>query len=176
MNKFIIFLSLLGLAYGSHFLEGSWVEDQYQRENLWNFMSSRGVNYLKMVFANAASFELEQEISKDGNTLTFSGMRGPLNQYYSSKVVSDNITRTDVDLGELGGLYYATCEFKGNSLVTYFRATDEQKDVIDDTIDVIEVIATNTVNPDTPNKMTYSLKDVASGEKLVQILYKHLTL
>ena len=75
MNKFIIFLSLLGLAYGSHFLEGSWVEDQYQRENLWNFMSSRGVNYLKMVFANAASFELEQEISKDGNTFTFSGMR-----------------------------------------------------------------------------------------------------
>ena len=38
-------------------------------------MSSRGVNYLKMVFANAASFELEQEISKVGNTFTFSGMR-----------------------------------------------------------------------------------------------------
>ena len=75
MNKFIIFLSLLGLAYGSHFLEGSWVEDQYQRENLWNFMSSRGVNYLKMVIANAASFELEQEISKVGNTFTFSGIR-----------------------------------------------------------------------------------------------------
>ena len=75
MNKFIIFLSLLGLAYGSHFLEGSWVEDQYQRENLWNFMSSRGVTYLKMVLTNAAYFELEQEISKDGNTFTFSGMR-----------------------------------------------------------------------------------------------------
>ena len=173
MNKFIIFLSLLGLAYGSHFLEGSWVEDQYQRENLWNFMSSRDVIYLKMVFANAASFELEQEISKDGNTFTFSGMRGPLNEYYSSKVVYDNVTRTDVDLGELGGLYYATCEFKGNSLVTYFRATDDQKAVIDDTIDVIEVIATNTVDPETPNKMTYSLKDVVSGEKLIQTLYKH---
>ena len=79
MNKFIIFLSLLGLAYGSHFLEGSWVEDQYQRENLWNFMSSRGVNYLKMVIANAASFELEQEISKVGNTFTFSGIRKFLN-------------------------------------------------------------------------------------------------
>ena len=75
MNKFIIFLSFLGLAYGSHFLEGSWVEDQYQRENLWNFMSYRGVNYLKMVYANSASFELEQEISKDGNTFTFSGIR-----------------------------------------------------------------------------------------------------
>ena len=52
----------------------------------------------------------------------------------------------------------------------------DPQDIIDDTIDVIEVIATNTVNPDTPNKMTYSLKDVASGEKLVQILYKHETL
>ena len=79
MNKFIIFLSFLGLAYGSHFLERSWVEDQYQRENLWNFMSSRGVNYFKMVFANAASFELEQEISKDGNTFTFSGISKFLN-------------------------------------------------------------------------------------------------
>ena len=75
MYMFIIFLSLLGLANGSHFLEGSWVEDQYQRENLWNFMSSRGVNYFEMLFANAASFELEQEISKDGNTFTFSGIR-----------------------------------------------------------------------------------------------------
>ena len=96
--------------------------------------------------------------------------------YYSSKVVSDNVTRTDVDLGALGGLYYATCEFKGNSLVTYFRATDEQKNVIDDTIDVIEVIATNNVDPTTPNKMIYTLKDVVSGEKVIQILYKHQTL
>ena len=77
-----------------------------------------------------------------------------------------------MDLGALGGLYYATCECKGNSLVTYFRATDEQKDVIDDNIDVIEVIATNTVDPETPNKMIYSLKDVVSGEKLIQTLYK----
>ena len=99
-----------------------------------------------------------------------------MNKYYSSKVVSDNVTRTVVDLGELGGLYYATCEFKGHSLVTYFRATDEQKNVIDDTIDVIEVIATNTVDPETPNKMIYTLKDVASGEKLIQVLYNHQTL
>ena len=77
-----------------------------------------------------------------------------MNEYYSSEVVPDNVTRTDVDLGELGGLYYATCEIRGNSLITYFRATDEQKEVIE---------------------MTYSLKDVASGEKLVQILYKHET-
>ena len=99
-----------------------------------------------------------------------------MNKYYSSKVVSDNVTRTDVDLGELGGLYYATCELKGNSLVTYFRATDQQKAVIDDTIDIIEVIATNTVEPDTPNKMTYSLEDVVTGEKLIQTLYKQQSL
>ena len=99
-----------------------------------------------------------------------------MNKYYSSKVVADNVTRTDVDLGELGGLYYATCELKGNSLVTYFRATDQQKAVIDDTIDIIEVIATNTVEPDTPNKMTYTLEDVVTGEKLIQTLYKQQSL
>ena len=75
MNKFIIFLSLLGLASGSHFLEGSWIEDQYERENLNDFMYSRGVNAFKRIVANTAYFELEQEISKDGNTFTFSGLR-----------------------------------------------------------------------------------------------------
>ena len=75
MNKFIILLSLLGLASGSHFLEGSWIEDQYERENLNDFMYSRGVNAFKRIFANTAYFELEQEISKEGNTFTFSGLR-----------------------------------------------------------------------------------------------------
>ena len=95
-----------------------------------------------------------------------------MNEYYSSKVVADNVTRTYVELGELGGPYYATCEIEGNSLVTYFSIPDEQKDVIDDKVDVIEIIATNTVDPETPDKMIYTLKDVVSGEKLVQTLYK----
>ena len=75
MNKFIIFLTLIGLAYGSHFLEGSWIEDQYERENLNNFMVSRGVNILKRLVANTAYFELEQEITKEGKSFTFSGIR-----------------------------------------------------------------------------------------------------
>ena len=79
MNKFIIFLTLIGLAYGSHSLEGSWIEDKYERENLNNFMVSRGVNILKRLVANTAYFELEQEIIKDGNTFTFSGIRKFLN-------------------------------------------------------------------------------------------------
>ena len=95
-----------------------------------------------------------------------------MNEYYSSKVVADNVTRTYVELGELGGPYYATCSFEGNSLVTYFSIPDEQKDIIDDKVDVIEIIATNTVDPETPDKMIYTLKDVASGEKLIQTLYK----
>ena len=56
-------------------MEGSWIEDQYERENLNNFMVSRGVNILKRLVANTAYFELEQEISKEGNTFTFSGIR-----------------------------------------------------------------------------------------------------
>ena len=95
-----------------------------------------------------------------------------MNEYYSSKVVADNITRTYVELGELGGPYYTTCELKGNSLVTYFHILDEQTDVIDYKVDVIEIIATNTVDPETPNKMIYTLKDVATGEKLIQTLCK----
>ena len=37
--------------------------------------------------------------------------------------------------------------------------------------DVIDVISYDTVDPKTPNEMTYILKDVESGAELIQKMY-----
>ena len=78
-------------------------------------------------------------------------------------MVVDNFTRTDIDLGALGGPRKATAELRGNQLITYLHKLDD---------DTIDVIAVRTVAAQTPNVMSYVLKDVASGTDLIQHLNK----
>ena len=86
---------------------------------------------------------------------------GPKNENYQFNLVPDKKTRTDADLGALGGPRKAVAEFVGNSLVTYLHKLDD---------DSIDVIATRTINPENPNVMIYSLKDVASDTSLIQTM------
>ena len=102
-------------------------------------------------------------VRTDGNTIKINGRRGPLQEYYQQKIVPDSTTRTDVDLGRIGGPRMATADFKGNSLIVYLHK------ISDNTIDVITTI---TINPEKPDQMTYIVKDVASGIELIQTLYK----
>ena len=90
-------------------------------------------------------------------------LAGPLQEYYESDIVPDNFTRTDVDLGRIGGWRKATAELKGNSLVTYMHKLEN---------DDIDLVAFNTVDPNIPGRMKYVFKDMASGSELVQILVK----
>ena len=75
----------------------------------------------------------------------------------------DNQSRTNADLGSLGGKRKARAEFKGNSLVTYLHKLDN---------DVVDVTATRTIDPQKPNEMSYVLKDVSSGVELKQTLFR----
>ena len=75
----------------------------------------------------------------------------------------DNQSRTNVDLGSLGGPRKARAEIKGNSLVTYLHKLDN---------DVVDVTATRTIDPQKPNEMLYVLKDISSGVELKQTLFK----
>ena len=75
----------------------------------------------------------------------------------------DNVSRTNADLGALGGARKAQAEFKGNSLVTYLHKLDD---------DVVDVTATRTIDPQKPNEMLYVLKDLNSGIELKQTLFK----
>ena len=88
---------------------------------------------------------------------------GPKYEDYQFNVVVDNVTRTDIDLGQLGGPRKATAEMKGNQLITYLHKIDDGS---------IDVIAVRTVNAATPNIMKYELKDLTSGTDLIQTLNK----
>ena len=64
---------MLGLACGSHFLEGDWEEDEYQRENLEDFLYYRGLSWFERAYATSASYRLTMKIEKEGNAFIFSG-------------------------------------------------------------------------------------------------------
>ena len=74
MKTLCLLVSMLGMAYGSHFLEGYWEEDQYLRENLDDFLYYRGVSWIERVYATSASFALIMNIEKQGNVFVFSGI------------------------------------------------------------------------------------------------------
>ncbi len=87
---------------------------------------------------------------------------GPRYEDYQFNLIPDGQSRTDIDLGVLGGPRKATAELKGNSLMTYLHKMDAS--------DEVDVIAIRTIDPATPNVMTYTLKDVPSGTNLIQVL------
>ena len=98
MKTLYLLVSMLGLACGSHFLEGYWEEDQNQRENLDDFLYYRGVSWFERVYATSASFVLIMKIEKQGNIFVFSGIRGPLQEEYKSEIIPNNIESQDLML------------------------------------------------------------------------------
>merc|ERR1739848_502196 len=159
--KIVIFFTLLSLSLASDLYVGSWKEDNTQRQNLNDYLYYRGLNWFKRVYVNNANFELTMDIAKEGNTFSISGKKGPKEEPYGFNLVPDNVTRTDADLGALGGPRKATAEFKGNSLVTYLHKPED---------DQIDVIAIRTINPATPDVMTYTLRDITSNTDLIQTM------
>ena len=74
MNSFVLFSAILALAYATEDpFVGSWKEDQYQRQNLNDYLYARGLNWFKRVYVTNANFELTMNIAKEGNTYTVTG-------------------------------------------------------------------------------------------------------
>ena len=74
MNSFVLFSAILALAYATEDpFVGSWKEDQYQRQNLNDYLYARGLNWFKRVYVTNANFELTMNIVKEGNTYTVTG-------------------------------------------------------------------------------------------------------
>ena len=83
--------------------EGFWEEDQYQRQNLAQFLDVRPeFSWFEKVVAKSANFGLTMNIKKDGNHISMHGRTGPLQEFYQSEIVPDNNTRTKVDMQQLG--------------------------------------------------------------------------
>ena len=91
--------------------EGFWEEDQYQRQNLAQFLDVRPeFSWFEKMFAKSASFGLTMNIKKEedyiGSYISIHGKRGPLKQFYQSEIVPDNVTRTNVDMDQLGNFFF----------------------------------------------------------------------
>ena len=85
--------------------EGFWEEDQYQRQNLAQFLDVRPeFSWFEKMIAKSASFGLTMNIKKEGDYISINGRRGPLKEFYQSEIVPDNTTRTKVDMDHLGKL------------------------------------------------------------------------
>lgn len=84
---------------------------------------------------------------------------------YEFTLTPDNTTRSNVDLGTLGGPRLATAEFinDGHTLMTHLHKPNT---------DEIDVLAIRTIDPFAPNVMHYKLKDIASGTELIQWMDK----
>ena len=77
----------------------------------------------------------------------------------------DGKTKTDADLGALGGPRKATARFEDNSLITELENPETSQ---------VDVIAIRTIDPAEPNVMIYTLKDVESETELVQHMIRQL--
>ena len=80
---------------------------------------------------------------------------------YKFILTPDKATRSDVDLGSLGGPRLAVAEFieDGNTIMTHLHKPDTNE---------VDVHAIRTIDPNFPNVMIYKLKDVESGTELIQ--------
>ena len=83
---------------------------------------------------------------------------GPRQSPFKFDLRIDNKTRTDVDLGELGGQTKATAEIRGNSLITYIHNKDTG---------VLFLTATRTVDLSNPDKMIYTTRHLPSNVALI---------
>merc|ERR1711951_160219 len=115
-------LALADENYVKQNLVGNWKEDQYKRTGLNNFLYEMGMNWFKRVYVTNANWENVQEITFDGDrTFHVEGTKGPLATRFQFDLVSDFATRTQVDLGELGGKTLAKAKFEGNKLITHIH-------------------------------------------------------
>ena len=80
---------------------------------------------------------------------------------YEFTLTPDKTTRSNVDLGSLGGPRLAVAEFieDGNTLMTRLHKPDTNE---------VDALAIRTIDPNFPNVMIYKLKDIESGTELIQ--------
>merc|ERR1712126_271588 len=89
---------LNGVDFVKTYLPGRWQEDQYQRENLNNFLYEMGFNWFKRVFVTQSSWENQQNITFDGReTWDIRGRKGPRSEKFNFNLVMNNNTRTNID-------------------------------------------------------------------------------
>ena len=105
---------------------GHWIEDQYQRKNLNNYLYEMGMNWFKRVYATSTSWEDELRINVEDGWLSVNGLRGPFAEPYQFSAIMDNRTLAEIDIGAFGGKTEATVGVLNGSIVSYVRKPRSQ--------------------------------------------------
>jgi len=106
-------------------LNGHWIEDQYQRKNLNNYLYEMGMGWIKRVYATSTSWEDELKINVENGWLHVNGLRGPFAEPYEFHGRIDNQTLAEMDIGAFGGKTFATvARSRDNSIINYVRKPD----------------------------------------------------
>ena len=79
---------------------------------------------MEKVYATTNEFQLTLNVKTNGNEILINGLRGPLKEPFESKIIPDNQTYTDVDLGRIGGIRKTLAEFKVQILFVLFVLFD----------------------------------------------------
>jgi len=152
-----------GAFLKSH-LPGKWKEDQHKRKNLNNYLYEMGLNWFKRVYVTSTNWENTQDITlQNGDFFSVHGTKGPYATKYDFVLFPDGKTRSDVDLGQLGGKTTATARFEGNTLTTYLTKKGKKG---------LFMTAKRIMNPERPNEMIYEVKHIKSGVALTSYMYR----
>jgi hypothetical protein len=105
---------------------GHWIEDQYQRKNLNNYLYEMGMSWFKRVYATSSSWEDELRIHIDDGWLNVNGLRGPFAEPYQFSAIMDNQTLAEMDIGAFGDKTLSTVGVVDGSIVSYVRKPSSQ--------------------------------------------------
>ena len=101
-------------------LNGYWIEDPSQRENMNSFLYEMGMAWFKRSYADSTFWQTELHAKLEDKKVSIDGLRGPFSEPYHYVLKLDNQTLAEMDIGnEFGGMTQATAEMYSNSLIIY---------------------------------------------------------
>ena len=136
-------------------ISGHWIEDEYQRENVYDYLHQMGMEWFKVMFAQSMSWQDEMTIFFDNEYINIDGVRGPLAESYQYRIKLDNQTLSLIDIGEeFGGITNATAEVRNNSMMCYVLKPGSSEPLF---------TVTNHLNPQTKDILNIENRHVDSN-------------
>ena len=127
-------------------INGYWIEDFDQRENLDSYLYQMGMDWFKRSYASSVSWEDELLISIENDNLMLNGLRGPFAEAYKYSAKLNNQTLNDMDIGDFGGLTKAITEIRDNAMFSYVfkpESTSELFFIVSNRMDMSNVDVLN---------------------------------
>ena len=100
-------------------LNGHWVEDFDQRDNMDSYLKEMGMSWFKRSYASSVSWEDELLLLVKEDTFVMNGLRGPFAEAYEYRAMLDNQTMNKMDIGDFGGIVNAISEITDDYMRSY---------------------------------------------------------